>query len=537
MRRNSEILTVAVPEDVTLALRSTADTARTAEALPGEIGATAGPRSTAGSGDGSALTLGRYRLGRRLGTGGFGTVYAAHDERLDRPVAIKILPRERVIESRFAREARAAARLSHPGIVTLFEAAIDDDGAYLVSELVRGGTLAQGLARGDLSDRDILGVGIALTDALEHAHAHGVVHRDVKPENVLVPSRRGTPAAGPVLAKLTDFGVARVVGGDTLTRTGDVIGTVAYMSPEQAEGRDTGPEADLYSLALVLYEALTGVNPVRDRLRSGASRRLGTYLPPVRRQRADLPRPLGAAIDRALRPRPCERGTLGDLRETLSDAITLASDRAGVVAPARAIALTRRLDRPAPPLAFTAPPAAPRPDLTAPAAPARSRQGGGFAPSGLLLLAFALLALGAGAVGLAGVWPGLVARSIRGPWRRALLGALGLLWIAAGDLLSPRNFGVGPITSSPRTLTALGVCALLWTVAAVIGPWLAGLRRPWRSVSALGVWTLALALGPRLAGLTHTTGLTVGALLGGLLLGALPLLAGLRYAIAARALA
>src|SRR5579862_7715510 len=135
------------------------------------------------------VVLGRYRLQRRLGAGAFGTVWLARDERLEREVAVKILPRERVIGGRFEREARAAARLSHPAIVTLYEAAVDDEGAYLVSELVRGRTLDALLEQGRLSDREILEVGVALCDALAHAHAQGVIHRDVKPSNVLVPSR------------------------------------------------------------------------------------------------------------------------------------------------------------------------------------------------------------------------------------------------------------------------------------------------------------------------------------------------------------
>ena len=123
--------------------------------------------------------------------------------------------------------------------------------------------------------------GVALCDALIHAHAQGVVHRDVKPSNILVPDR---PATAAQIAKLTDFGVARIIGGDTLTRTGDVIGTMAYMAPEQAEGLEAGAPADLYSLALVLYEALTGVNPVGTGAAARRARRLGAYLPPTRRR-------------------------------------------------------------------------------------------------------------------------------------------------------------------------------------------------------------------------------------------------------------
>ena len=274
------------------------------------------------------VVLGRYRLHARLGAGAFGTVWMARDERLERDVAVKLLPRERIVGGRFEREARAAARLAHPGIVTLYEAAIDDEGAYLVSELVRGPTFEELLRAGRLSDRDIVAVGSALCDALDHAHQQGVVHRDVKPSNILVPEQPASPAQ---LAKLTDFGVARVVGGDTLTLTGDVIGTLAYMAPEQAEGREAGATADLYSLALVLYEALTGINPVRVGTAAQRARRLGAYLPPLRRQRRDLPRELGQGIDLALRPRPRERGSVPELARALAAALSQVGDEPGVV--------------------------------------------------------------------------------------------------------------------------------------------------------------------------------------------------------------
>ncbi|MDQ6775429.1 MAG: serine/threonine protein kinase, partial [Actinomycetota bacterium] len=276
------------------------------------------------------LVLDRYRLHRQLGAGAFGSVWMARDERLERDVAVKIVPRDRIVGGRFEREARAAARLAHPGIVTLYEAGADDDGAYLVSELVRGSTLGDLLDAGRLSDREIVGIGIALCDALAHAHAENIVHRDVKPSNVLVPERPSNPAS---VAKLTDFGVARIVGGDTLTRTGDVVGTAAYMAPEQAEGREVGAAADLYALALVLYEGLTGVNPIRTGTAAQRARRLGAHLPPLRRQRRDLPRELGQAIDLALRPRPRERGAIGDLRRALALVIDRMSDLTGVVAP------------------------------------------------------------------------------------------------------------------------------------------------------------------------------------------------------------
>jgi hypothetical protein len=294
-----------------------------------------------------AVVLDRYRLTRRLGAGAFGIVWMARDERLDRDVAVKIVPRERVMGGRFEREARAAARLSHPGIVTLYEATVDDDAAYLVSELVRGGTLQQLLEAGRLSDRDVVTFAISLCEALSHAHAQGVVHRDVKPSNVLIPERPSSPAHP---AKLTDFGMARVIGGDSLTRTGDVVGTAAYMAPEQAAGREAGAWADLYSLALVTYEALTGVNPVGTGTAATHARRLGAHLPPLRRQRRDLPRALGCGIDLALRPRPRERGTLDELRESLAMSLEQVADTPGAVdAPVALRPLRRREAHPTDP--------------------------------------------------------------------------------------------------------------------------------------------------------------------------------------------
>jgi tRNA A-37 threonylcarbamoyl transferase component Bud32 len=301
------------------------------------VARTAATAAQPAPGPASGLTgtlLDRYTLGRRVGSGAFGSVWRARDERLQRDVAVKILARELVSDGRFEREARAAARLSHPGIVTLYEASVDDDGAYLVSELVDGATLDRLLAEGALSDRDILRIGLALCDALDHAHGQGVVHRDVKPSNVLVPtggSDDRPPARGQA-AKLTDFGVARVIDSDSLTLTGDVIGTLNYMAPEQAAGLEAAESADLYSLAVVLYEALTGINPLRSGAAVPGSRRMRpTVLPPLRRQRRDLPASLGDAIDRALRPQPHDRGTIADLRFGLERALSQVGDEPGVV--------------------------------------------------------------------------------------------------------------------------------------------------------------------------------------------------------------
>src|SRR4051794_28890993 len=280
---------------------------------------------------GAELVLGRYRLGHRLGAGGFGTVYAATDERLRRPVAVKVIPAGGHRDpTRAQREALAAGRLDHPGIVAIFDAGQDDRARYLVSELVDGRTVDALSAEGALSDRDVLRIGLALCGALEHAHERGVVHRDVKPQNVIIPD---APRSAAGVAKLADFGIAHLAGDEPLTRTGDIVGTLAYMAPEQAAGQRVDERADLYSLALVLYEALAGVNPVRAGSPAATARRVGTVLPPLARSRNDLPEELTSAIDAALRPDPDERVDLAGLADALKDSLHDVSDEGGTVAP------------------------------------------------------------------------------------------------------------------------------------------------------------------------------------------------------------
>jgi eukaryotic-like serine/threonine-protein kinase len=277
---------------------------------------------------GARTILGRYRLERRLGAGGFGVVWLAWDEKLEREVAVKVIPQERGEGERVEREARAAARLNHPGIVAIFELASDEDDVYLVSELVRGRTLAELTKAQALSDRDVARIGMALCDALEHAHARGVIHRDVKPGNVMVLAE---PAAGAGFAKLADFGVAHVATADALTRTGDIVGTLAYMAPEQAEGARVTPACDVYSLALTLYEAWTGTNPVRAAGPAATARRLGRPLPSLARMRRDLPLPLCDAIDDALDIDPAQRPAPAKLRAELKAAERELTDEGGLV--------------------------------------------------------------------------------------------------------------------------------------------------------------------------------------------------------------
>jgi hypothetical protein len=279
---------------------------------------------------GSEVVLDRYRLVRRLGGGGFGTVWLAYDEKLDREVAVKRIPApDADTTKRARREAVAAARLAHPAIVALYDDGHDAEYVYLVSELVRGETFARMINDGALSDRDVVEIGVALCDALAHAHKRGVIHRDVKPLNILIPDVVGDGGAP---AKLTDFGVARITGDDPLTRTGDVVGTLAYMAPEQAEGDEVGEEADLYALGLCLYEGLSGTNPVRGRSAGETVRRVGLRLPRLGNVRRDLPLELCTAIDAAVWPHQEERGTVADLRAGLLAALEQVGDEPGTVA-------------------------------------------------------------------------------------------------------------------------------------------------------------------------------------------------------------
>ena len=431
------------------------------------------------------VVLDRYRLLERLGAGGFGVVWRAHDELLHRQVAVKRIWLGPGDAERASREAHAAARLSHPAIVALYEAYTQGEAFYLVSELVHGSTLAKLIAAGELEDEQVLAIGLALLSALEHAHERGVVHRDIKPQNVLVPDPPGDPAA-----KLTDFGGASIAGEDALTRTGDVLGTLAYMAPEQSEGREVGEQADLYSLALVLYEAFSGLNPVRGATPAATARRIGTRLEPLARHRRDLPRELTRAIDCALSPSPAERGELADLRPALQDALEMGRLAGGP---------EHRPLRSAPTLAAPsweqAPPQRrvphhadpphplhePTAEATAPAPPAP-----GAAP-GLPRLLWAGLALALLAWQLATGRPGL-----------ALLLAAGLLALA----VMPSEQGTRRVSA----LWALGLAAPALGVIGLAGafPALAGQARRWRArltLGALGYWWLALAeplLGRRL---------------------------------------
>jgi serine/threonine-protein kinase len=207
----------------------------------------------------ATLAGGRYRVERLLGGGGMAVVYCAHDEELDRTVAIKLLA-EHLAEddefrARFLLEARMAGRLSHPNVVAVFDAGEDEGRPYIVMEIVEGETLAEVLRRERrLPPEQVADLGMQAAAGLAHAHAHGLVHRDVKPHNLLI-------RADGVL-KVADFGIARAAEATRrLTQIGTILGTADYLAPEQALGEDVTPAADVYGLGAVLYQALTGRTP------------------------------------------------------------------------------------------------------------------------------------------------------------------------------------------------------------------------------------------------------------------------------------
>ncbi|WP_217167080.1 serine/threonine-protein kinase [Streptomyces sp. AC512_CC834] len=219
-------------------------------------------------GAGGRVIAGRYRLHERLGRGGMGIVWRATDQLLAREVAVKALPLDETLSAaearrrreRTLREARAVAQLRHPHVIVVHDVVEDDERAYMVMELVDGGSLADRvLTRGPVDAGEAARIGIALLDALRTAHTAGILHRDVKPSNVLIAED------GRVV--LTDFGVAQVAGATTLTESGSFVGSPEYTAPERMSGAGTGPESDLWSLGVLLCAVLSGASPFhRDSL-------------------------------------------------------------------------------------------------------------------------------------------------------------------------------------------------------------------------------------------------------------------------------
>ena len=330
----------------------------------------------------------RYALVRALGSGGMAKVYLAHDEVLGRDVALKMLrgayAEDEEFVERFKREAQAAARLSHPNIVAVYDRGRSEDGSYYIAmEYVPGGTLKERIVRdGALAPGVSAGVAEQISDALSAAHEEGVIHRDIKPQNALV-TRSGD-------VKVTDFGIARAAASPSVTATSVVLGTAAYMSPEQAQGKTVGPASDLYSLGVVLYEMLTGALPFEAENPVAVSlKHINEPAPSPREANPEVPEALDAITLRLLAKDPQDR--YPSAAALADDLARLQSGRAPTVVDAEK---TKLMAAPLPPLPQDKTRVARTTMAPPPSAPPTERRRGGVLTRLLapLLLGIALLA-------------------------------------------------------------------------------------------------------------------------------------------------
>jgi eukaryotic-like serine/threonine-protein kinase len=359
----------------------------------------------------------RYEMGDRLGVGGMSTVVSAFDERLEREVAIKLLAEHLADDSqfvaRFRREALAAARLVHPNIVQVFDFGLDQSTHrhYIVMELIRGQSGAEILREeGVLDLRDALSIVAQACRGLEYAHRNGVVHRDVKPGNLLR-NEEG-------VVKLADFGIAKAVSEESsITQVGSVLGTAAYLAPEQAAGEQAGPAADLYALGVVTYQLLSGRLPYEAQSLTELALKQQREVPPRLDELNPAVSPqLALAVDRALALDPRQRPASADeLRHALADgargigpdpaatrvagpataATSVVGGQTTATGVARAPVQPRQPRAPRPPRPATA---AHTPPVAAPARPRPRRRGRGRRMLGSFMVLLLLAAGGAAAV-------------------------------------------------------------------------------------------------------------------------------------------
>ncbi len=271
---------------------------------------------------------GRYRLEAKLGSGGMSTVYLARDETLDRSVAVKVMHREMSEQEdqleRFRQEARAVAKLSHPNVVSVIDAGEDGGHPYIVFEYVEGQTLKQRIKRdGALDPQDAIAYAIEVARGLAVAHGRNLVHRDIKPQNVLIDAEGR--------AKLTDFGISRQLEQDGMTATGRVLGTTDYVAPEQAMGQKVDPRTDVYSLGVVLYEMLVGQVPFQAESQVGvAMKHVNEELPDVQRRRPEVSAAVALVVERATAKDPAQRyQQIDEMIDDLSTALEVEAARAG----------------------------------------------------------------------------------------------------------------------------------------------------------------------------------------------------------------
>jgi predicted Ser/Thr protein kinase len=309
------------------------------------------------SDSGDTRLTGRYRILRRLGAGGMATVFLAEDERLGRQVAVKRLHAHSTDATvqRLEREARLGASLNHPNVVIVYDVHSEDEGALVVMEYVDGETLAAALRRGPLGPERALDVVLSVASALDHVHGAGVVHRDVKPANVLL--------GGDGAVKLVDLGIAHATEHTRLTLTGTVLGTASYMAPEQLEGESVGPAADTYALAALAFEALSGRKARRGSSPVQVAHAIATDPPPdLRSVWPEATPEAAAALSRGMARDPAARPpSAGELARELSDGLALSKP----IEPGRTVATSA----PPPPAEPTSPPVPSQSGSGRPAAP------------------------------------------------------------------------------------------------------------------------------------------------------------------------
>ena len=262
------------------------------------------------------LVLDRYRPLRPLGRGGSGSVWLARDERTGLEVALKIVPREGKRASRAAREMEAASRLRHERCVRAYDFGGDSGHVYIAYEYVQGSTLRETLRSGKLRDRDAVEASAQILDALAHAHRLGIVHRDVKPSNVLV------EVAPTISIRLLDFGLAQFDEADTLTAVGDVPGTLAYIAPERLRGGDATAASDVWAVGVLLWEALVGEHPFWGVPLPQVAAAIEAGAKPIGTARPDVPPAIADAVSSALTIDPARRPSAAQLAAALRTALT-----------------------------------------------------------------------------------------------------------------------------------------------------------------------------------------------------------------------
>jgi hypothetical protein len=384
------------------------------------------------------LFLGRYRPLRPLGAGGMGHVWLARDEKSGLDVALKIVAREGKAGHRAEREARAAAALRHPRCQRIIALARDPSHVYIAYEYVPGRTFREALRAGEVNDRAAVEAAAQICEALAHAHGRGIIHRDVKPSNVLLAE------SAEVDVRLLDFGLAQMAEFDTLTALGDIPGTLAYISPERLHGRNATPAADVWGVGVLLWESLAGQHPFWVGDLADTSHRIQQGAPPLDELRPDLSRHLIETVAGALVVNPQRRPSAARLAEQL-----------------RSLPLRRRR----------------RHGPSRPSAPPRAAA-----------LALALRAVPAALTGLASGWVASALPFYPAGWPAGLAGAGALTALVAprAGLLFALTVAFFPLANVSLGLAivyaalAAGWCALSWSDARgalllVLGPLLAPL--------------------------------------------------------------